>query len=258
MLISKEDILKYLSNVPPVPENVKKALEYLNKGDIKNAAIEAEKDLVLKKQIEKVVNSAYYSLNNKVNDMLQLFTLLGMEKSRSLIYSYLVSLLEPKSWKIFKINFFDFQGAFMKKYEESMILEYDEKTYKKYAEIGAIVPAAVCVCDSLLGDKKEQVNIVMSSVPLEYSTLIKRMSGFSLFELAGKIAFLWGLDEEKIEILKKSECKKCSEKMPALIHFVFFALVSRKEFVDINSLIEFNPQCIELIPKTYERMINDS
>jgi len=258
VLISKEDILKYLSQVPPVPENVKKALEYLKNGDIKNAALEAEKDLVLKKQIEGVVNSAYYSLSKKVDNMVQLFTLLGIEKARSLIYSYLVTLLEPKEWKIFKINFFDFQSAFMAKYEEGMVIEYDEKVFKKYAEIGAIIPAAVCVCDSLLGDKKDQLEIVTSSAPIEYSTLIKRMSGFSLFELAAKIAYLWGLDEEKMEILKKSECKECTEKIPAIVHFVFFVLVSRKEFLDINSLIEFNPECINLIPNLYERMINDS
>ena len=259
MLISKESILKYLSNVPPVPEHVQKALDYLNKGDIKNAALEAEKDFVLKKQIERVVNSAYYGLNKKVEDMVQLFTLLGIEKSRSLIYSYLVSLLEPKQWKIFKINFFNFQSAFMKSYEDAMILEFDEKTYKKYAEIGAIIPAAVCVCDALLGEKKEEVNLVMSSAPLEYSTLIKRMSGLSLFELASKIAVLWGLEEEKIEILKKSECRgECKEKIPALVHLVFFALVSKKEFLDINSLIEFNSECINFVPKVYERMINDS
>ena len=258
MLISKEDILKYLSNVPPVPENVQKALLYLNNGDIKNAAIEAEKDFVLKKQIERVINSAYYSLTKKVDNMVQLFTLLGIEKARSLIYSYLVSLLEPKKWKIFKINFFDFQSAFMKEFEEAMFLEFNEEIYKKYVEIGAIIPAAVCVCDSLLGDKKDEVDILISSAPLEYSTLIKRMSGFSLFEIASKIAFLWGLDDEKIEILKKSECQKCNEKLPALIHFVFFMLVSKKEFLDINSLIAFNPECINLIPKINERMMNDS
>ncbi len=258
MLISKNDILNYLSKVLPVPENIQKALEYLNSGDIRNAAAKAEKDFILKKQIERVVNSAYYSLNKKIDDMVQLFTLLGIEKSRSLIYSYLVSLLEPKEWKIFKINFFDFQSAFMDTFEKAMTLEFDEQIFKKYAEIGAIIPAAVCVCEYLLGDKKDQVDIVMSSAPLEYSTLIKRMSGFSLFEIAAKIAFFWGVDEEKTEILKKSECKECSEKMPALIHFIFFALVSKKEFLDINSLIEFNPECINLIPKTYERMINDS
>ena len=258
MLISKQDILKYLKEVPPVPQNVKNALKALDEGDLKKAAIEASNDLVLKKRIEDVVNSAYYALPNKVNDMVQLFAMLGIEKARSLIYSYLVSLLEPKEWKIFNINFFDFQAAFMSEFEKAMIEEFDNQTYKKYAEIGAIIPASVCVCDSLLGEKKEDVELVLSSAPLEYSTLIKRMTGVSLFGLAGKIAEIWGLEKEKVEILKKAECEKCNNKIAALIHFVFFVLVSEKQFIDINSLIEFKPECIELIPKTYERIINDS
>ena len=258
MLISKKEILKYLKEIPPVPENVKKALKALDEGDLKKAAIEASNDLVLKKRIEDVVNSAYYALPNKVNDMVQLFAMLGIEKARSLIYSYLVSLLEPKEWKLFNINFFDFQAAFMSEFEKAMIEEFDEKTYKNYAEIGAIIPASVCVCDSLLGEKKEDVELVLSSAPLEYSTLIKRMAGASLFGLAGKIAEIWGLEKEKAEILKSAECDKCENKISALIHFIFFVLVSKKQFIDINSLIEFKPECINLIPKTYERIINDS
>ena len=258
MLISKKDILKYLKEVPPIPENVKNALKALEEGDLKKAAIFASEDLVLKKRIEDVVNSAYYALPNKVNDMIQLFAMLGIEKSRSLIYSYLVSLLEPKEWKIFKINFFDFQAAFMSEFEKGMTIEFDEKTYKKYAEIGAIIPASVCVCDSLLGDKKEDLDLVMTSAPLEYSTLIKRMTGVSLFQLAAKIAEIWGLDKEKIEILKKAECNICDNKIAAITHFIFFMLVSQKQFLDINSLIEFNPNAIELIPKLYERITNDS
>ena len=85
MLISKEEIIKYLKNVPPVPENVKNALSALDEGDLKKAAIEASNDLVLKKRIQSVVNSAYYGLSHKVEDMIQLFAMLGSEKSRSLI-----------------------------------------------------------------------------------------------------------------------------------------------------------------------------
>ena len=258
MLISKEEIIKYLKNVPPVPENVKNALSALDEGDLKKAATEASNDLVLKKRIQSVVNSAYYGLSHKVEDMIQLFAMLGCEKSRSLIYSYLVSLLEPREWKIFKIDFFEFQAAFMGEFEKYMTLEFDEKTYKMYAEIGAVIPAAVCVCDSLLGEKKDDVELVMSSAPLEYSTLIKRMTGVSLFGLAGKIAEIWGLEKEKSDILKAAECDNCKNKISALTHFVFFMLVSKKQFLDLNSLIEFKPECTELIPKTYERIINDS
>jgi len=258
VLVSKEDIIKYLKTIPPVPENVKNTLNFLKEGDLKKAAIEAEKDLVLKKRIENVVNSAYYSLPNKVENITQLFAMLGIEKTRSLVYSYLVSLLEPKTWKIFNIDFFDFQAYFMALFEEYMKYEFDDKTFKNYAEIGALIPAAVCVCDGILGDKKEDVELVISSAPIEYSTLIKRMSGYSLFTLAAQIAKLWGLEEEKTDILKKSECVKCDSKIAALVHFLFFYTVSKPQFLDINSLIEFNPECINLIPKTYERIVNDS
>ena len=259
MLISQKEIKKYLKDVPAVPENVKKALEYLKNGDLKNAAIEAQNDLILKKRIEDVVNSAYYSLPNKVNDMVQLFAMLGMEKSKSLIFSYLVSLLEPKEWKIFNINFFDFQAIFMSEFEKYMKIEFDEKTYKKYADLGAIVPASVCVCDSLLGEKKEKLELLISSAPLEYGTIIKRMTGVSIFGIAAKIAEIWGLEKEKAEILKNSECSNsCEDKISALIHLIFFMIVSKKQFLDLNSLIEFNTECIDLIPKTYERIINDS
>ena len=258
VLISKKDIIKYLNEVPPIPQSVKNALEALSKGDLKKAAQYASDDLVLKKRIENVVNSAYYALPNKVEDIVQLFAMLGVEKTRSLIYSYLVSLLEPKQWKIFKIDFFDFQAAFMSEFEKAMNIEFDNTTYKKYAEISAIIPAAVCVCDSLLGDRKDDVELIMGSAPLEYSTLIKRMTGVSLFGLAAQIAKIWGLNSEKVEILKKAECETCDDKIAALTHLIFFSLVSKKQFLDLNSLIEFNPECINLVPKTYERIANDS
>ncbi|NPA87892.1 HDOD domain-containing protein [Caminibacter pacificus] len=258
MLISKSDIIKYLKEIPPVPESVKACLDYLKQGELKKAALEADKDIVLKKQIESIVNSAAFSLPNKVEDTVQLFSMIGLEMAKSLVYSYLVKLLSPKEWKIFDINFADFQAAFMKMYEENMILEFGEDVYKKYAEIGAIVPAAVCVCDSLLGDKKEDLELILDAAPLEYGTLLKRMTGASLFGLAAKIAEIWGLEKEKTESLKKAECDVCDNEIAALIHFIFFYLSSKKQFLDLNSLIEFKPESIEKIPKTYERIINGS
>jgi len=258
VLITKSEIIKYLKEIPPVPESVKACLNYLKEGELKKAALEADKDLVLKKQIEAVVNSAAFALPNKVDDTVQLFSMIGLEMAKSLVYSYLVTLLAPKEWKIFNINFADFQAAFMKMYEESMINEFGKETYKKYAEIGAIVPASVCVCDSLLGDKKEELQLILDAAPLEYGTLLKRMTGASLFGLASKIAGIWGVDKSQSQVLKQAECETCENEIAALIHFLFFYLSSKKQFLDLNSLIEFKPECIEKIPKTYERIINDS
>ncbi len=255
-LISIEKIKKYLKEIPPVPESVKKCMEYLKAGELKKAALEADKDLVLKKQIESVVNSAYFSLPNRVKDTVQLFSMIGLEMAKNLVYSYLVSLLQPKEWKIFKIDFADFQASFMSEFEKHMKFEFDESIYKKYAEIGAIIPAAVCVCDSLLGENKEKVDIILNSAPIEYGTLVKRLSGVGLFGIAAHIAQIWGLEKEKTDIIKKAECLKCDNKIAALTHFLFFYLSSKPQFLDVNSLIGFRPHSVELIPKTYERIIN--
>jgi len=252
MLISKNEIKKYLENIPPIPEYALECLEALKVGNFKKAANAAEKDLVLKKQIEKIVNSAAFSLRKDVNDTLQLFTLLGLENVRAIVYSYLVKLLEPKKWKIFKINFSEFQKYFLNYYKEFATLEFGENTYKKYSEIGAIIPASVCVCDSLLGDKKEKLEIILNSAPLEYDTLLKRLTGESLFGISSMIAEIWGLEKEKCEIIQKSECETCDNSISALTHFIFFYLVSKPVFINLNSLIEFNPKCIDFIPKTYE------
>jgi HD-like signal output (HDOD) protein len=256
MLISQDDIKKYLSQVPPMPESAMAALKALKEGNLKKAAIEAENDFILKKQIEQVVNSAYFALPNKVEDTIQLFTMIGLEMAKSLIYSYIVSLLEPKEWKIFNINFKDFQAEFMSNYEKYMILEFGKETYKKYPEIGAIIPVAVCVTDMLLGEKKEKLDIILQSSPIEIGTLLKRMTGMTLFSIAAKIAKIWELEEEKCEIIKKSECEVCDNKISALVHFLFFYKVSKPAFMDLNSLIEFNPKCIDFIPKTTQRIIN--
>ena len=256
MLISQDDIKKYLSQVPPVPESAMAALKALKEGDLRKAALEAEKDFVLKKQIEQVVNSAYFALPNKVENTVQLFTMIGLEMAKSLVYSYIVSLLEPKEWKIFNINFKDFQAEFMSNYEKYMILEFGKETYKKYPEIGAIIPVAVCVTDMLLGEKKDKLNLILESSPMEIGTLLKRMTGMTLFSIAGEIAKIWKLENDKCEIIKKSECDICDNKISALVHFLFFYMVSEPAFMDLNSLIEFNPECMDFIPKTTQRIIN--
>ena len=258
VLISINDIKKYLQNIPPVPEYALECLNALKEGDLKKAAQAAENDLVLKKQIENIVNSAAFALKNEVKNTTQLFTLLGIENVRAIVYSYLVSLLTPKKWNIFKINFADFQKEFLNYYKEFAVLEFGETTYKKYAEIGAIIPASVCICDSLLGEKKEKLEIILNSAPLEYGTLLKRLTNQSLFGIASTIAKIWDLEPEKCAIIKQSECDICNNSIAALTHFTFFYLTSKRAFFDLNSLIEFKPESINLIPKTYERINNDS
>ncbi|WP_456480524.1 HDOD domain-containing protein [Nautilia sp.] len=257
MLISEKEICEYLRSVPSVPEKAVNVLKALKKGDIKSAAVLTENNPPLKERIGHIVNSAYFSLPNRVENTLQLFTMIGIETAKSLVYGYMVSLLAPEKWRVFSFDFKDFQAKFLSFYKTYMKIEFGEEAYEKYSEIGAVIPAAVCVCESLLADKSNEVALITDNAPVELGTLIKRMSGYTLFEIAAKIAQIWELEEEKCIIIKKSECNRCEERISALIHFLLFFIVSRPAFMDLNSIMEFNPECMELIPKTTQRIINE-
>jgi hypothetical protein len=108
----------------------------------------------------------------------------------------------------------------------------------------------------VVGRSNDKLELITSSSPLEIGTLLKRMTGVTLFGVAAEIAKTWDLETQKWDIIKNSECIKCKNSISALTHFLFFYLVSKPAFMDLNSLIEFNPECMKLIPKTTQRIMD--
>jgi len=264
MLISKEDIVKKLKEIPPLPKAVKETIEALKAGDLQKAADAADSDIVLKRKISSIVNSAYFGFTKKLTDTRQMFSAMGLEMANSVVLSYMVDLLAPKEWKLFsKLDFEDFQSAFLNHAKEVIILETDEATYKKYADSIAIIPSVICLVDELLGQKKEKVELLMQSSELDYGKILKRFTGMSLFELAAFVAKKWELDNDNVNIIKLIECESCNindeiiKKVVASIHLEFFYLVSKPQFFELNSFIEFNPEVIQIAKKNYERKINE-
>jgi len=262
MLLDVKDIKNYLSKVPPMPEDVKLCLKYLNENDLKNASNAIKDNLILKKHIESIVNSAHFALPNRVTDITQLFTLLGVETSKSLVFTHLVSLLKPKEFKVFKkLNFNAFQADFLNTLKDGIILECGEDVYKKYAESLAIIPATVCVIDEILGQKIDEVNLLRENSELNYGDIFYRFTNITLFTLASKIAQIWNLDSDIQEVIKKSECMDCEieekfKKLSATIHLLLFKVVSKPEFIDLNSLVKFNLKSSEIAVKNFQRMID--
>ena len=260
MIISKQDIMKKIASLPPLDEIIKEAITYLKAGELQKAADAVDKDIILKKKIEHIVNSAYFGFSKRLTETRQMFSAMGLEMARSVILSYMVSLLAPKEWKIFThLDFEEFQSAFLASAKEAIILETNEETYKKYADSIALIPATICLVDELLGEKKGEVDLLIESSGLDYGTILKRFTGVSLFELAAVVAKKWELDKENIDIIKATECKVCQENqiIPAVLHLEFFYLVSKPQFFELNSFIEFNPKVIEIEKKNYERKINE-
>jgi len=264
MLISKKEIIQKIQTIPPLPQAVKDTINYLKAGDLQKAADSADSDVVLKQKISTIVNSAYFGFTKKLTDTRQMFSAMGLEMAKSVVLSYMVSLLEPKEWKIFtKLNFEEFQTAFLAHSKEAIILETSESVYKKYADSIALIPATICLVDELLGDKKDKIELLMESSELDYGKILKRFTGYSLFDLAAVVAKKWELDEDNIKMVKLVECNSCKiddeiiKKTAATIHLEFFYLVSKPQFFELNTFIEFNSEVLNIAVKNYERKINE-
>jgi HD-like signal output (HDOD) protein len=262
MLIDLKDIKNYLSKVPAMPEDIRLCIKYLNDNDLKNASNSIKNNLILKKHIESIVNSAYFSLPNKVTDITQLFTLLGVETAKSIVLTHLVSLLQPKEFQIFKkLDFNSFQADFLNTLKEGIILECGESVYKKYAESLAIIPATICIIDDILSQRKDEMNLIRESSELSYGDLFYRFTKITLFGLASKVAAIWELDNDIQNVIKKSECMDCKieeeiKKLSATIHLLLFKVVSKQEFMELNSLVRFNIQSSEIAIKNFQRMMD--
>jgi len=260
MLITKSEIIKKIDSIPPMPEAVKNTIEALKAGELQKAADSANSDLVLKKKIAQIVNSAYFGFSRKLTDTRQMFSAMGLEMAKSVVLSYMVSLLEPKEWKIFNdLKFEDFQSAFLAEVKEAVVLETNEEIYKKYADALALIPASICLTDDLLGDKKKEVELLIESSELNYGKILKRFTGYSIFTLAALVGKKWEVDNNNVKIIKMAECEVCDEEMKvtAAIHLKLFQLVSKPQFFILNSFVDFNIKSTEIAKNNYERMINE-
>jgi hypothetical protein len=262
MLITKEEIIEKLDSIPPLPEVVKNSINFLKKGDLQKAADEADKDLILKQKIAKIVNSAYFGFSKELKNTRQMFSALGIEMARSVILSYMVSLLEPKEWKIFiDLDFETFQSAFLSGSKKAIILESNEESYKKYADALSLIPSTICLIDELLGSKKREVDLLIETSGLNYGKILKRFTGYSIFTLAALVAEKWQIDKNNVNFIKLIECKECADdeitKSAAAVHLELFKIVSKPHFFILNSFIDFNPKTIEIAKKNYERIINE-
>jgi len=264
MLITKQEIINKINSIPPMPESVKQTIDALKNGDLQRAADFTDEDIVLKNKISKIVNSAYFGFSKKLTNTRQMFSAMGLEMAKSVVLSYMVSLLEPKEWKIFTdLDFEGFQSAFLNKTKQVVILETNEDIYKKYSDALALIPATICLIDELLGSKKEEVKLLIESSGLNYGKILKRFTGYSIFTLAAFVAKKWELNQENINFIKMIECEKCINdgsdisKAVAGVHLELFKLVSEPKFYILNSFVDFNPDSINIAIKTYERIMNE-
>ena len=142
-----------------------------------------------------MVNRPLYGFKNEVSDVSQIFSILGLGATQQTLYNYLLSLLTPKKWELFTLTdhqFYDLQASLSKRWEK--ILAHLNINDKEIQSAISLIPATIIVCEALFASRKAEVIQLRSVKALDFNTILQRLSGRDLFDLAGEIAQYMGYE----------------------------------------------------------------
>lgn len=251
-MITKEQVDTFIDKIPPEPKILNETFALLRSGELLKAAKVAENDLALKAYLKSIVNKPIYGFKNEVSDISQIFGILGVSLSQQNVYNYMISLLSPKKWNLFKLNsslFYEFQANLSKKWQ--LILEHLKIEDKELYAAASLLPASIIVTEALFSQKIDDVNLLRSTKALDYNTILVRLCGVDLFDICEQIAKKWEMDENVSKIVQAASGVKPSddEKINLLgkwMHLLLFYELSSPRFIEagLNDFVDFQTEYI--------------
>ncbi len=246
-MITKDKIDAFIEKIPPTPEVLKETLSLLNIGELTKAAKIAEGDLALKSYLKNIVNKPIYGFANEVSDISQIFGILGVTLSQQTVYNYMISLLSPDKWLLFKLNsksFYELQAQLSKKWE--MILKHLEINDKNIYGAISLLPASIIVSEALFNEKIDEVTLLRSTKALDYNTILTRLCGVGLFDICEQIADKWEMDQIIPQIIQSASGLKPSDdeminNLGKWMHLLLFYELSQPLFIEagLNDFVDF-------------------
>jgi len=246
-MTTKEDIANFIDKIPPTPKVLKETLFLLNTGELTKAAKVAETDLALRAYLKSIVNKPIYGFRNEVSDIGQIFGILGVSLSYQTVYNYMINLLSPSKWTLFKLNeksFHTLQANLSKKWD--LILEHLNIDNKDIHSSITLLPSSIIVCEALFSKSIDDVKLLRNTKSLDYNTILSRLCNVTLFDICEKIAVKWGMDEIIPKIVQASSGIKHSndeeiDNLGKWMHLLLFYELSQTQFVDagLNDFIDF-------------------
>ncbi len=263
ILITQEELNAYISSIPPSPNVLKTVLKHIHEGDLSKAANEASQDPALKAYLQAIVNKPIYGFRNDVKDIKQIFGILGLVQAEQIIYNYMLSLLLPSQWDLFTLtnkDFSDIQDALSLQWKK--ILEYKNITDKDMFAAISLLPASIIVCEALFSSKKDEIALLRSVKEIDYSTILKRLTGMTLFDLCQAVAIVWELPHSvsRIVLASSGNSDESDTEIISLskwMHLLFFYQLSQAVCVQagLNDFIEFNIEYVSDIYEEFEKLI---
>lgn len=246
-MITKNEIDIFISKIPPSPEALKETLALLQIGELVKAAKVAQSDLALKAYLKNLVNKPIYGFVNEVSDISQIFGILGVSLSQQAVYNYMISLLSPDKWLLFKLNsksFYELQAQLSKKWETILThLKINDKAI--YGAI-SLLPSSIIVSEALFCKSIDDVTLLRTSKALDYNTILTRLCGVGLFDICEQIAKKWDMNEIIPQIIQSASGLKPSEdeeinNLGKWMHLLLFYELSQPQFLEagLNDFVDF-------------------
>jgi len=265
-MITIDKIDKYIDKIPPAPKALKETLLQLKIGDLTKAALVAKEDKALNAYLTNLVNKPIYGFRNEVNDVSQIFGILGVSKSQQAVYNYMMTLLSPSKWLLFTLNqslFYSLQAELSINWQK--ILTHLDIKDREIGSAITLLPASIIVSEALFCDNLEDVSLLRSVNDIDLNTIMKRLSGMDLFDICEKISQKWDMDEKIAQIIQASSGLKPSKdselnELGKWMHLLLFFTLSKASYIDaqLNDFIDFQIDYVESIYNDFAQLMEIS
>ena len=262
-MITSAEIQNFIEKIPPAPTIIKESIKLIDEGELQKASQVAKKDLALTHYLQVLVNKPIFGFANEVQDISQIFGILGLASSKQAIYNYLLTLLSPDSWEMFKLNeplFHELQAQLSKRWQS--ILKHLNIDNKEIESAVVMMPASIIVCEALFKSHKKDVELLRTYKDIDLSTILYKLADKSVFGISQDIAKTWEMSETIQELISLSSGAKESEdetlnKLGKWLHLLLFYEFSQPSFIEagLNDFINFNPEYVEDISDEFMELI---
>jgi len=256
-LITIEQIDSFIQKIPPSPKVLKETLALLNQGDLVKAAKVGKEEPAFSAYLKELVNKPIYGFRNEVNAISQIFGILGVSKSQQAIYNYMISLLSPSKWKLFKLNkssFYDLQAQLSTNWQKiTTHLGINDKDIQSAV---ALLPGSIIVSEALFSEKLEDVKLLRSVDEIDLNTILQRLCDMDLFDICQRIAQKWEMPQKIADIIQASSGVKPSadettDLLGKWMHLLLFYTLSKPVYIEagLNDFIDFQ---VDYVSDIYE------
>ena len=219
----------------------------LDQGELSKAAQIASQDLALSSYLKELVNKPIYGFKTEVKDINQIFTILGVAKSQQTVYNYMINLLSPEKWQLFKLNkrsFSNLQADLSTSWQK--ITKHLKQESKEIQSSISLLPASIIVSEALFAERLEDVNLLRSVHEIDLNTILKRLCDTDLFDICECIANKWEMDPKISQIMQATSGVKPTKDqqintLGKWMHLLLFYTLSQPNYIEaqLNDFIEF-------------------